>query len=102
VKAGVDTHLHALRHFSVTQAIAVGFDAVKVGHSDPTITFRLYSYEVEQRDRELAASLRTLALPVLRELHVRLPIDTDGRGSTVSARTLSPGYAEQERCGAKG
>jgi hypothetical protein len=30
-KAAVDTHLHALRHFSATQAIAAGFDAVTVG-----------------------------------------------------------------------
>jgi integrase len=68
VKAGVDTHLHSLRHFSATQAIAAGFDAVTVstrlGHADPSITLRVYSHAVEQRDRELAASLgRTLALP---------------------------------------
>ena len=67
-KAGVATHLHALRHFSATQAIAAGFDAVTVGarlgHADPSITLRVYSHAVEQRDRELAASLgRTLALP---------------------------------------
>ena len=29
--AGVDTHLHTLRHFSATQAIAAGFDPVTVG-----------------------------------------------------------------------
>jgi integrase len=67
-KAGVTTHLHALRHFSATQAIAAGFDAVTVGarlgHADPSITLRVYSHAVQQRDRELAASLgRTLALP---------------------------------------
>jgi integrase len=67
-KAGVSTHLHALRHFSATQAIAAGFDAVTVGarlgHADPSITLRVYSHAVEQRDRELAASLgRTLSLP---------------------------------------
>jgi integrase len=67
-KAGVDTHLHALRHFSATQAIAAGFDPVTVGarlgHADPSITLRVYSHAVEQRDRELAASLgRVLALP---------------------------------------
>ena len=67
-KAGVDTHLHALRHFSATQGIAAGYDAVTVGarlgHADPSITLRVYSHAVEQRDRELAASLgRTLALP---------------------------------------
>ena len=67
--AGVDTHLHALRHFSATQAIAAGFDAVTVsarlGHADPSITLRVYAHAIEGRDRELAASLgRTLALPV--------------------------------------
>ena len=67
-RAGVDTHLHALRHFSATQGIAAGYDAVTVGarlgHADPSITLRVYSHAVEQRDRELAASLgRTLALP---------------------------------------
>ncbi len=66
--AGVDTHLHALRHFSATQAIAAGFDAVTVGarlgHADPSVTLRVYSHAVDCRDRELAASLgKTLALP---------------------------------------
>jgi integrase len=66
--AGVVAHLHMLRHFSATQAIAAGFDAVTVGarlgHKDPGVTLRVYSHAVAQRDRELAASLgRTLALP---------------------------------------
>ena len=65
-KVGVDTHLHALRHFSATQAIAAGFDPVTVGnrlgHADPAITLRVYSHAIEQRDRELAATLgRTLS-----------------------------------------
>ncbi len=67
-KAKVKTHLHALRHFSATQAIAAGFDPVTVGgrlgHADPSITLRVYSHVLEQRDRDLATSLgRTLALP---------------------------------------
>ena len=66
--AGVDTHLHALRHFSATQAIAAGYDAVTVGarlgHADPAITLRVYAHAVKQRDRDLAASLgKMLALP---------------------------------------
>jgi integrase len=69
---GVDTHLHALRHFSATQAIAAGFDAVTVGarlgHADPSITLRVYAHVLESRDRDLAASLgRTLALPAASE-----------------------------------
>jgi integrase len=67
-KAGVDTHLHALRHFTATQGFAAGLDAVTVsarlGHADPSITLRVYSHALKQRDRELAASLgRVLALP---------------------------------------
>ena len=71
--AGVATHLHALRHFSATQGIAAGFDAVTVGgrlgHADSSITLRVYSHVLEQRDRELAASLgRTLALPAVQKI----------------------------------
>ena len=65
-RAGVDTHLHVLRHFSATQAIAAGFDAVTVGagSATPTLPSRsVYSHAVEQRDWELAVSLgRTLTL----------------------------------------
>jgi len=65
---GVDTHLHTLRHFAATQGIAAGFDAVTVsqrlGHADPSITLKVYSHAIEQRDRDLAESLgATLALP---------------------------------------
>ena len=65
---GVDTHLHALRHFSATQAIAAGFDpttvAGRLGHRDSSITLRVYSHVLEGRDRDLAAALgKTLALP---------------------------------------
>jgi integrase len=66
-----DYHLHGLRHFSASQAIAAGFDPVTVGgrlgHADPSITLRVYSHVLEQRDRELAAALgKTLALAELR------------------------------------
>jgi len=66
--AGVETHLHALRHFSATQAIGAGFDArtvaSRLGHADPSITLRVYSHAIEQRDQELATALgRTLAPP---------------------------------------
>jgi integrase len=67
-KAGVDTHLHALRHFSATQAIAAGFDpttvAGRLGHRDSSITLRVYSHVLEGRDRDLADALgKTLTLP---------------------------------------
>ena len=68
IKAKVDTHLHALRHFSATQAIAAGFDPVTVanrlGHADASITLRVYSSAIQQRDVDLAATLgRTLRRP---------------------------------------
>jgi integrase len=67
-KAGVATHLHALRHFSAMQGIAAGYDPVTVGrrlgHADPSITLRVYRHVVKERDRELAAAVgRTLSLP---------------------------------------
>jgi integrase len=66
--AGVDTHLHALRHFSATQAVASGADivtiAARLGHANPSLTLSVYSHALAQRDRELADDLgRTLALP---------------------------------------
>jgi integrase len=69
--AGVDTHLHALRHFSASQAIAAGFDPVTVGarlgHADSSVTLRTFARVIEQRDRDLVASLgRTLELPTPR------------------------------------
>ncbi len=66
--AGVNTHLHALRHFSATQLIAGGHDvrtvAGRLGHADASITLRVYSHVLPERDREAAAALgRALALP---------------------------------------
>jgi integrase len=67
--AGVDTHLHALRHFSATQAIAAGFDPVTVagrlGHRDSSITLKVYSHVLESRDRDLAAALGRVLAPEL-------------------------------------
>jgi len=65
-RAGVKTHLHALRHFSATQGIGRGVDVVtmagRLGHRDPSITLRVYAHALEQRDRAAAelidASLR--------------------------------------------
>ena len=60
-QAGVKTHLHALRHFSATQGIASGADVVTVagrlGHRDPSVTLRVYSHVLEQRDRDVAAAI---------------------------------------------
>lgn len=63
---GVDTHLHAMRHFSATEAIGEGADVVTVahrlGHRDATTTLRIYAGALERRDREVATALgRVLA-----------------------------------------
>lgn len=62
--AGVEFHLHALRHFYAFGLIAAGCDVVTVqralGHSAPSITLDVYSHlwpSVEDRTRAAAAGL---------------------------------------------
>ncbi len=51
-------HLHELRHFSATQLIAAGVDvrtvSGRLGHSDPSITLRVYSHLLKAKDQEAA------------------------------------------------
>jgi integrase len=51
--------LHDLRHFTATQLIGAGVDvrtvAERLGHSDPSLTLRVYSHAIEERDRAAAA-----------------------------------------------
>jgi integrase len=51
--------LHDLRHFTATQLIGAGVDvrtvAGRLGHSDPSVTLRVYSHALEERDRAAAA-----------------------------------------------
>ena len=53
-----ELHFHTLRHFSATQLIAAGVDirtvSGRLGHSDPSITLRVYSHVLEAKDREAA------------------------------------------------
>jgi len=60
-RAGIRTHLHALRHFSATQGIGAGTDVVtmagRLGHRDPSVTLRVYSHALEQRDRAAAEAI---------------------------------------------
>ena len=48
-------HFHSLRHFTATQLIAAGMDirtvSSRLGHSDPSITLRVYSHVLEANDR---------------------------------------------------
>ena len=50
--------LHDLRHFTATQLIGAGVDvrtlAGRLGHSDPSVTLRVYSHVLEERDRSAA------------------------------------------------
>lgn len=51
--------LHDLRHFTATQLIGAGVDvrtvAGRLGHADPSLTLRIYSHLIEDRDRAAAA-----------------------------------------------
>jgi integrase len=50
--------LHDLRHFTATQLIGANVDirtvAGRLGHSDPSLTLRVYSHVIEERDRAAA------------------------------------------------
>lgn len=50
--------LHDLRHFTATQLIHAGMDirtvAEFLGHSDPSLTLRVYSHAIEERNRAAA------------------------------------------------
>ena len=54
-----EVRLHDLRHFTATQLIGAGVDvrtvAGRLGHTDPSITLRIYSHLIEDRDRAAAA-----------------------------------------------
>jgi integrase len=56
-----EVRLHDLRHFTATQLIGAGVDvrtvAGRLGHSDPSLTLRVYSHVIEERDRAAAALL---------------------------------------------
>lgn len=53
-----DVRLHDLRHFTATQLIHAGMDirtvADVLGHSDPSLTLRVYSHAIEERNRAAA------------------------------------------------
>jgi integrase len=65
-RLGIGGHLHELRHFAATTAIAGGADvrtvAGRLGHADPSVTLRVYAHALEARDRELAGMLGSAVL----------------------------------------
>jgi len=66
-KVGVDTHLHALRHFAATELIGAGHDvrtvAGRLGHRDASVTLKVYSHALPERDRDAAAALGKALTP---------------------------------------
>src|ERR1700733_10664685 len=56
--------LHDLRHFTATQLIGAGVDvrtvAGRLGHTDPSVTLRVYSLALEERDRAAASVIASL------------------------------------------
>jgi integrase len=64
---GVKTHLHALRHFAATQLIGAGHDvrtvAGRLGHRDASVTLRVYSHALPERDRDAASFLGNALMP---------------------------------------
>jgi integrase len=60
-KAGVDVHLHQLRHFAATQMVGGGHDirtvAGRLGHADASVTLRVYAHALPERDRAAADAL---------------------------------------------
>ncbi|MHB8438497.1 MAG: tyrosine-type recombinase/integrase, partial [Acidimicrobiales bacterium] len=65
--------LHDLRNFTATQLIGAGVDvrtvAGRLGHSDASLTLRVYAHVIEERDRAAAAIMgRVLGPTALPEL----------------------------------
>jgi integrase len=61
-RVGLDTHLHALRHYSATELVAAGTDirtiAGRLGHAGGgTTTLRVYAAWVSEADQRAAAAL---------------------------------------------
>lgn len=66
-----DVRLHDLRHFTATQLIGAGVDvrtvAGRLGHSDPSVTLRVYSHTLEERDRAAADIMGQVLSPTKRD-----------------------------------
>ena len=86
--------LHDLRHFTATQLISAGVDirtvAERLGHSDPSLTLRVYAHVIEERtgpqlDHGQGALGHEEARPVRPVNGQTWPV-TDGRPSRASLR----------------
>lgn len=84
VEMGLPFHLHHLRHFMVTTALAAGVDvrtvAGRSGHKDSSLMLRVYAHAVETQDRRAAEALGKALKP--KRARARKAI---GSGATVKA-----------------
>ncbi|MHB1709917.1 MAG: hypothetical protein ACYCV7_00730 [Acidimicrobiales bacterium] len=67
-KVGVDTHLDALHHFAATELVGAGHDNVRTvagrqGHRDASVTLKVYSHALPERDQDAAAALGKALTP---------------------------------------
>ena len=64
---GVDTHLHALRHFAATELVGGGHDirtvAGRLGHRDASVTLKVYAHARPAQDRDAANFLGRALTP---------------------------------------
>jgi DNA-binding HxlR family transcriptional regulator len=75
--------LHDLRHFTATQLIGAGVDvrtvAGRLGQSDPSLTLRVYSHLIEERDRTAAAIMGRVLSGTPDTLEMPPPIEAQSR-----------------------
>ena len=73
-----NVRLHDLRHFTATELIGAGVDvrtvAGRLGHSDPSLTLRVYSHVLQERDRNAADVMGRVLGPSHQD-----PVGTDSK-----------------------
>lgn len=70
-----NVRLHDLRHFTATQLIGANVDirtvAGRLGHADPSMTLRVYSHVIEERDRAAAEIMGQVLAPATEPRELR-------------------------------
>jgi integrase len=92
-RIGLPGHFHELRHFTATTAIGSGTDvrtvSGRLGHADPSVTLKVYTHFIEERDRDLARLLGTAALGPMKETPKPNPADHPAPPELESAGQLT-------------